>query len=484
MAGATLARGATMGLGGEGILGVATAVGASVSVSKSPVLALKLAKQYYWSVGIGGFAAKAAYEHGGGHVKRKVVMRGRHATTGTGAQGAMGTGRGADDVARGLGTSAVANAGSSFWSHVRRRTEACGRDAAHAVSQGSRACVAALRRAIAGAGGDAGPTTTPNRTTDRVSFRDHTFAPMTEANEVVRAVLILAVARFCRFFAENATRSFEVVGAEVMHDAVMAREPGQALITVSNHTAAIDDPFVISNLVPEAALRWPRADLLPATAPSDASETAAAAETPKHVLDPAKVRWTMCATDRCFGSDLASAFFRSVQVLPIDRGAGLHQPGMRAASELLRSGAWVHIFPEGTRSVDGKLKRVRSGVGQLVVNCAKERARGVRGAHGAHGAHAKAPLVVPFVHIGMDTILPKGSKFPAVGGDLAIRVGEPIPVDDIVTKVRRGTMSDAQARREVVARVESALSELHRQCTAQAQAQRGGDGGSVPTMAT
>ncbi len=43
----------------------------------------------------------------------------------------------------------------------------------------------------------------------------------------------------------------------------------------------------------------------------------------------------------------------ALQVLPVERGKGMDQPGMRAAEQRLAAGDWVHIFPEGTRSRDG-----------------------------------------------------------------------------------------------------------------------------------
>ena len=57
------------------------------------------------------------------------------------------------------------------------------------------------------------------------------------------------------------------------------------------------------------------------------------------------------------------------QVLPIDRGAGLQQQGMQAAQERLRRGDWVHVFPEGTRSVDGRMGQAKRGVGRLIATC-------------------------------------------------------------------------------------------------------------------
>lgn len=61
---------------------------------------------------------------------------------------------------------------------------------------------------------------------------------------------------------------------------------GQALITVSNHVASLDDPLATAALLPLGAL-----------------------------LRPSALRWTLCATDRCFTSPAASAFFRAAKVL-------------------------------------------------------------------------------------------------------------------------------------------------------------------------
>lgn len=162
------------------------------------------------------------------------------------------------------------------------------------------------------------------------------------------------------------------------------------------------------------------------------------------LLRPGGVRWTLCATDRCFKSALLSPFFRAAkvrvlggcdgcwsaeavlppwqatpnqafdththvslaplphpQVLPVERGAGLDQFGMRLARQRLAAGEWVHIFPEGTRSRGGRMLPVRKGVGWLVAAAA------------AQGA--PPPLVLPFVHSGMERVLPKGASLPKLG---------------------------------------------------------------------
>lgn len=65
---------------------------------------------------------------------------------------------------------------------------------------------------------------------------------------------------------------------------------------VSNHVASMDDPLVIASLLP-----------------------------PHVLLDARNLRWTLCATDRCFKNPVTSAFFRSVKVLPVARGDGIYQ---------------------------------------------------------------------------------------------------------------------------------------------------------------
>jgi len=58
-----------------------------------------------------------------------------------------------------------------------------------------------------------------------------------------------------------------------------------------------------------------------------------------------------------------------MQTLPVERGVGMDQVGMRAAQGRLGAGEWVHIFPEGTRSKDGKMGPIRRGIGHLASSC-------------------------------------------------------------------------------------------------------------------
>lgn len=91
-----------------------------------------------------------------------------------------------------------------------------------------------------------------------------------------------------------------------------------------------------------------------------------------------------------------------VQVLPVERGRGMQQPGMQAAQARLAAGEWVHIFPEGTRSPDGTtMGPVRAGVGRLVAGCAGD-----------------DPVVLPIVHDGMQRVMPRGTSVPVPGQEV------------------------------------------------------------------
>ena len=58
-----------------------------------------------------------------------------------------------------------------------------------------------------------------------------------------------------------------------------------------------------------------------------------------------------------------------MQTLPIERGRGVDQAGVRAAQSRLQRGDWVHVFPEGTRSRTGEMGPVRKGIGHIISSC-------------------------------------------------------------------------------------------------------------------
>ncbi|XVF41872.1 hypothetical protein PTKIN_Ptkin01aG0315500 [Pterospermum kingtungense] len=223
---------------------------------------------------------------------------------------------------------------------------------------------------------------------------------------MLQAVAVPFIGNVCHVFMNGLNR-VQVYGLEKLHDALLNRPKNKPLLTVSNHVASVDDPLVIASLLP-----------------------------PRVLLDAQNLRWTLCASDRCFSNPVTSAFFRSVKVLPVSRGDGIYQKGMDMAIAKLNTGGWVHIFPEGSRSRDGG-KTVRSskrGVGRLVLDA------------------DNAPIVLPFVHTGMQDVMPIGANFPRIGKTVTVVIGDPIHFDDLLnveeaTDATRGNLYDAVASR-------------------------------------
>jgi len=129
------------------------------------------------------------------------------------------------------------------------------------------------------------------------------------------------------------------------------------------------------------------------------------------------------------------AYLRSTKQLSTDRtGARAAQEMLEAALALLESGQLFGIYPEGTRSPDGRLYRGRTGVGFLAL-------------------HSGAP-VIPVAMVGTEHILPPGQRLPRPG-KIEIRIGEPLDFAEF-----RGQPAGARQRRAVTDDVVQAIQKL------------------------
>src|ERR1700722_2835748 len=128
-----------------------------------------------------------------------------------------------------------------------------------------------------------------------------------------------------------------------------------------------------------------------------------------------------------------AAYLRATNQLSVDRTeARAAQDMLESALDLLRAGELFGIYPEGTRSPDGRLYRGRSGVGWLALN-------------------SGAP-VIPVAMVGTERILPPGHRIPRPGR-ISIRVGEPLTFEGL-----QGAR--AQQRRVVTDEVIQAIQKL------------------------
>lgn len=118
-------------------------------------------------------------------------------------------------------------------------------------------------------------------------------------------------------------------------------------------------------------------------------------------------RVTFVAKAEYFESWKTAWFFRAVGMIPLKRGGGsASERALAAAREVLDSGGVLGIYPEGTRSPDGRLYRGHTGVARLAAQCG-------------------AP-VVPVAQFGTAEVQPIGVMFPRLFKPVRLRMGSPI----------------------------------------------------------
>ena len=102
--------------------------------------------------------------------------------------------------------------------------------------------------------------------------------------------------------------------------------------------------------------------------------------------------------------------------IPVDRGRSREAvKSVTAAARRIADGAAVIIFPEGTRSPDGKLRSFKGGAMVLAIK-------------------ARVPIV-PLGISGSHRVLPKG-RLLARPGRIVVRIGEPIDCASFSVKER------------------------------------------------
>ena len=111
-------------------------------------------------------------------------------------------------------------------------------------------------------------------------------------------------------------------------------------------------------------------------------------------------------TGRGLKGKATAAFFKGVGQLPVDRSGGkAGEAALNSGLRILRRGELLGIYPEGTRSPDGRLYRGRTGVARMALE-------------------AGVP-VLPVAMIGTDKAQPTGKKLPRIMR-IGIRIGRPL----------------------------------------------------------
>lgn len=141
--------------------------------------------------------------------------------------------------------------------------------------------------------------------------------------------------------------------------------------------------------------------------------------------------FAVAAKDYFFNKSFKALFSRVfINAIPFDR-KGRVDESMRQCRDILSRGDNLTIFPEGTRSPDGKLQAFKPGVGQLLAG------------------HPNARAVPVYIR-GAFEIMPKGKGFPGPGR-LEIIFGKPISFSSLKPEAESYKKIAERLREEVVA---------------------------------
>lgn len=118
-------------------------------------------------------------------------------------------------------------------------------------------------------------------------------------------------------------------------------------------------------------------------------------------------RVTFVAKAEYFESWKTAWFFRAVGMIPLERdGGSASERALAAARAVLVRGGVLGIYPEGTRSPDGRLYKGHTGVARLAVQC-------------------QAP-VVPVAQFGTAAVQPIGRLVPRPFRPVRVKMGQPL----------------------------------------------------------
>ena len=257
----------------------------------------------------------------------------------------------------------------------------------------------------------------------------------TSLTRLLRTTILTLVHGFCAL--HQRLNTIHTHNLPALQHLILHRPPTTALLTLSNHTSTLDDPYIITTLLPLTTLLSPH------------------------------IRHSWCAEDVCFKRGVYVPCFRLGRIFPIRRGGGLYQAGVSEALSYMVEGGWMHVstgnrihashhrrtqhssenrhtgctpipvlvsslcnsccavlsqvFPEGKCWPGVGLQRLKWGAAKLLVDTL------------SLGINV---IVVPVIHGGMEDVLPLYTYVPRVGRDVWVEVGEVVDVCGCVEEWR------------------------------------------------
>lgn len=131
---------------------------------------------------------------------------------------------------------------------------------------------------------------------------------------------------------------------------------------------------------------------------------------------------------------LSRTFFTAIGAVGVERGAGqAAQDALEQSKRILETDAAFAVYPEGTRSLDGRLYKGRTGVAWLALTTGAK--------------------VVPVGLIGTDKLQPVGAKIPRIR-KITVTFGEPLDL------AHYGSAESGRARRQATDEIMAAIHAL------------------------
>jgi 1-acyl-sn-glycerol-3-phosphate acyltransferase len=161
-------------------------------------------------------------------------------------------------------------------------------------------------------------------------------------------------------------------------------------------------------------------------------------------------RVTFVAKAEYFETWKTAWFFRAVGMIPLKRdGGSASERALAAAGDVLNAGGVLGIYPEGTRSPDGRLYKGHTGVARLAMNC--------------------NAVVIPVAQFGTAKVQPIGVTMPKFFKPVRVKVGLPMRMPDVSGEDAAAT---AGAMRRFTDEIMVAISELSGQEVVKGYAKR------------
>jgi 1-acyl-sn-glycerol-3-phosphate acyltransferase len=153
-----------------------------------------------------------------------------------------------------------------------------------------------------------------------------------------------------------------------------------------------------------------------------------------HIVSKLNRHARFLAKKEHFDTLFQNLWHRYLRAIPIDRQAG-GKEGLRKAISELQNGDWIMIYPEGTRTLTGKMQRAKTGIARLALA-------------------AKVP-VVPMGITNSFEIWPKWEKRPKKVKRADLNIGKPLYFDEYY-----GQEDDRKVLRQVTTKIMKDIARL------------------------